>query len=212
MFFGLSTIDVDGSSVDTDGSINLPPGNSVNVIDKNPSDKTPWGDRKDRRNLQAGSGDKHFILFRVTDSNGLVYADNAAAMSENVFGPNDTVNLKSQMDACSVGKYTVIPGGKPGYDTTPLESAPGVIEISINVSLDNDRSTIRNAARDEAERVLGEYFGTGTTTLLTRYVDHAMFSLHSCIQDCGWAAYAGVGSYYQFYQAAYYKHAGVQVS
>ena len=30
-------------------------------------------------------------------------------------------------------------------------------------------------------------------------------------QDCGWAAYAYIGSYDQYYQDAYYSYAGVQL-
>ena len=30
-------------------------------------------------------------------------------------------------------------------------------------------------------------------------------------QDCGWAAYAYIGSYDQYYQGAYYSYAGVQL-
>ena len=31
------------------------------------------------------------------------------------------------------------------------------------------------------------------------------------LQDCNWAAYAYIGSYDQYYQGAYYSHAGVQL-
>jgi len=38
-----------------------------------------------------------------------------------------------------------------------------------------------------------------------------MYVLHSCIVGCGWAAYAGVNSWYSVYQGGYYKQVGVQM-
>jgi hypothetical protein len=213
LIFGLSKIDVGDATMGVDGSVKVPPGHAISVIKKDP---LPLFDRRDQRNLQDGTGEKHFLLFRVKDVNGLVYSHNATIMSDNLYGTgSDQINLKSQLTACSNGKYTVIPGGKPGYDTSPLESAPGVIDIQIDLDITNSttstRSKVRDAARDEAERELGAHFNLSTTTTLTRYVDHALFSLENCYVECGWAAYAGAGSYYQFYQGRYYAMAGVQL-
>lgn len=219
IFFGLSKLNVDGLTVGTDGGVSMPPGQAISVLARENSGK-PLFDRdlqendasaeeQSHRSLQSGTGNKHFILFRVIDSQGAVYADDAVTMSSNVY--SDAVNIKTQMTACSVGKYTVIPGGKPGYDTSPLEVSEGVIEITLPITLDNPRSTIRNAAIDAAEAKLAAHFGLSSGTSLTRYFDHTMFSLKECRQECGWAAYAGVGSYYQFYQARYYRDALVQL-
>lgn len=209
--FGESDIDIGGATVEPDGSISVPPGHAISAAatqGNNNNSHNPFS-----RRLQTGTGTKYFVLFRVTSSSGEVYSHSAMTMSENLFGTNDadSINLKSQMEACSVGKYIVQPGGKPGYDLSPLMSAPGVIDITIPITLDNPRSTVRDAARDEAERKLGEHFGLATTTILTTYMDHALFSLKSCLQECGWAAYASAPGYYQFYQGGYYAQAGVQL-
>jgi hypothetical protein len=199
--FGLSKIDVGGASINDDGSISLSRvhaisvvGNEIGTIDHHESPH----DAPFVRHLQSGTVEKNFLFFRVTDINGLVYPDSASVMSDNVFGTyGDTSNLKSQLTACSVGKYTVVPGGKSGYDISGLESAPGVVDIRIDVSLDNPMSAVRDAALKKAQEVLGGYFGRSWNTPLTVYTDHAMFSLKQCFQECGWAAYAAVGSYYQ---------------
>jgi hypothetical protein len=181
--FGSSAIDVRNSKINADGSIAMPPGKAISLIaSKNPNN--PF----QRRQLQSGTGNKHFLLFRVTDKDGLVYSHTAAQMSDNLFGTyGDTMNLKSQLTTCSVGKYTVVPGGKLGYNTTALESAPGVIDITIDVSLNNTSSVILNAAMNKAKEMLGNYFGKSTATALTTYADHTLFSLQKCFQDCGWA-------------------------
>lgn len=133
LVFGTSKININGASSNGKGGITLPPGVPISVVGN-----TPWGDRELRdtgRELQTGTGDKYFILFRVTDINGKVYGHSATTMSANMFGTNnqDSMNLKSQMTACSQGKYTIIPGCK-GFDCSALESAPGVIDITIPVS------------------------------------------------------------------------------
>lgn len=108
------------------------------------------------------------------------------------------MTFKSQMYACSVGKYTIATGGRPGYDTSDLESAQGVIDITIDVSLKNSsRRTVRNAVLAKAQEVMGNHFDLPTNTSLTTYVDHTLFSLENCYLECGWAAYASVGGYYQ---------------
>jgi len=176
--FAKSKLDVEGEMIDEDGIIKFTPGRLISIL-AHEKKEVPW-DRQ--RNLQEGTGNKYFILFRVTDSNGLVYPHSASVMSDNMFGTGgtDSVNLKTQLYACSVGKYIVIPGGKNGYDFSGLESAPGVVDITIPISLNNPRSTVRNAAITAAKEKLGNYFGLSTATHLMTYMDHALYSLEGC--------------------------------
>jgi hypothetical protein len=179
--YGQSKIDIQGATMNNDGSITLPNGKDISA-----KPISNLFGRRNQRDLQAGTGDKHFLLFRVTDSQGRVHQDTAQDMSNNLFGSYDVdrINLKSQMFACSNENYNVIPGSRSGYDTSSIESAPGVVEITIDVSLNNPISTVRDAAFRAAKEKLG-------TTSLTTYADHTLFSLEACYQDCGWAAYAG---------------------
>ena len=141
--------------IDEDGIIKFTPGRLISIL-AHEKMEVPWNRR---RNLQEGTGNKYFILFRVTDSNDLVYPHSASVMSDNMFGTGtDSVNLKTQLYACSVGKYIVIPGGKNGYDFSGLESAPGVVDITIPISLDSPTYSVRNAAIAAAKEKLGNYF------------------------------------------------------
>lgn len=238
VMFGFTKVGLQGATFDDAGSLRLPSGKDIDF--KSDSIAGNVFNLRGRRDLQAGTGDKHFLLFRVSDIDGLVHRHSPREMSDNVFGTyGDPNNLKSQMLACSVGKYRVIPGGRSGYDTSPIESAPGVIDIKIDVSLNNTRAVIRDAVFKAAQEALGNYFNLPSASVLTTYTDHVMFSIPYCFQDCSWAAYAGmksnqlhsnrdksclksslfsirlcisgVGSYYQFYRENYYLATRVQV-
>ncbi|KAL3805858.1 hypothetical protein HJC23_007819 [Cyclotella cryptica] len=208
--FGLSKINIHGASFHDDGSITMSPSQIISIVEEG-DEPNPF-DRRNKRDLQTGTGNKHFLLFRVTDVNGLVISDSPAVMSDKLYGTyGDRNNLKSQMAACSVGKYTVVPGGKEGFDTSGIESAPGVIDIRLDISLDNLRSTVINAALAKAQEVLRNHFKMPVDTPLTTFVDHTLFSLKDCFQECGWAACASVGSFYQFYVSGFYSFSGIQL-
>ena len=119
--------------------------------------------------------------------------------SDEVFGTGvDPVNLKSNIEECSWGKATVVPGlGDPN------EVATGVIEVSIGVSLEgNSRSTIRNAVTTAVEQKLGHS--------LPGPYNYVLYSLENCYgSECGWAAYAYINSWNSVYQNRYYKLPGV---
>lgn len=210
MHFGFSKINIRQATFHDDGFVTLPSNHAISVVEQENA-SSPF-DHRDQRDLQAGTGNKHFLLFRVTDVNGLVISDSPDEMSDNLYGTyGDTTNLKSQMKACSVGKYIIVPGGRNGFNTTGLESAPGVIDIRLDISLNNTRSNVINAALAKAQEVLGNYFGLSIYTPLTTYVDHTLFSLQDCFQECGWAAAAIVGGFYQFYVSIYYSFSGIQL-
>jgi hypothetical protein len=149
------------------------------------------------------------LLFRVKDTDGKVHPDSVDEMRDNVFGTGngnsgDKINLKTQLAACSVGGYTVVPGAKAGFEDA--ESASGVIDITLDISLDNPRATVRNAVLAKAREVMANKTELPVDTSLTTYADHTMFSLEKCHQECGWAAYASVGSYYQVRELAAQTH------
>ena len=134
-----------------------------------------------RRGLASYSGVKEVLVVRVTDSKGL-QPDRPGSMSDNIFGTyGDKNNLKTQMKACSFGKLDIVPTedcGKVKCD------APGVIDVTINISLKSaNRNQIRNAA-SEAVRIK-----TGIT--LPGNYDHVMYVVEGCYNNCGYAAYAG---------------------
>ena len=143
------------------------------------------------------------MVVRVTDVDGKVIGDSAAQVGDNIFGTNgDPVNLKSQMLACSYGvvditnQYT-----SPNIDDKL--SAPGVIDVKINISINGNRYTVHNAVTAAANAKLGYS--------LPGQHEQVMYVLEKCYQDCGWAAYAFINSWMSVYQAQYYSMTGVQM-
>ena len=169
-------------------------------------DKFNFGKKKggkgNTRRLAMVTGVKPILVVRVTDSAGLVSSESATLISDNIFGTSgDTMTLKSQMYDCSFGQLNITAGLPTNPD--PNEVAPGVVEVDINISLNNRRSTIRNAVTTAVQAKLG-------TTLPGPY-HQVMYVLEGCYQDCGWAAYAYVNSWNSVYQSNYYKMVGVQM-
>ena len=82
------------------------------------------------------------LSFRVLLS-GLVHPDSAETMSDKIFGTyGDTTTMKDQFEACSFGKLKIT--NNYGFSLGNAASAPGVIEVKINVSLKTSgRSTIQ---------------------------------------------------------------------
>ena len=141
------------------------------------------GTRRDRsrRRLAVTKGDKPILVVKVTDSAGKARSENSAQISDNIFGTyGDLVNLKSQLAACSFDQLIVQPGLNP---PDSHEVAPGVIEVTIGVTLSgNSRGTIRNAVTTAVQSKLGHS--------LPGPYQQVMYVLHSCDHtDCGWAAY-----------------------
>lgn len=155
------------------------------------------------RNLVTFEGTKAFLAVRVTDSAGRVHPDNAAMISDNIFGTSgDPINLKSQMASCSFNKLRIT--NNYSVDISDHLSAPGVISISIPIQLaGNDRQTIRDAIVKATETKLG--------FTLPGPFHHVMYILEDCYTDCGWAAYAYVNSWLSIYQSDNYKFPGVQM-
>ena len=156
------------------------------------------------RNLQQSfgshTGNKPMLVVKVTDVNGLAQDETPAVISDDVFGTSgDTVNLKSQMNACSMGRLTIIPGdNNSGRISQSVYSAPGVISVTIGVSLETKSPTeIRNAVTTAVQKKLG-------VTLPGPY-KNVIYVLETCYVDCGWAAYAFVNGWNSIYVGNNYK-------
>lgn len=123
-------------------------------------------------------GEKPVIVVRVIDKNGLAVPDDANTVSDKVFGTSgDTSTMRSQFDACSFHKLEIV-WHHSGSIRKEL-SAPGVLEVNIDVSLrDSDTDTIRAAMVNAAQVKLG--FD------LPGPFHHVMFVLEGCYyQNCG---------------------------
>jgi len=171
----------------------VPPGLDIAAsVRKNPSKG---------RNLAVVTGTKPILVVKVTDAVGKQRAESPFQIGDDVFGyGTDQVNLKSQMAACSMGTLNIVPGADPNG----TQSAPGVVEVTIGVTLEgNDRATIRNAVTTAVQAKIGE-------SLPGRY-QQVMYVLESCYVDCGWAAYAYINSWNSVYQGSYYYMTGVQM-
>ncbi len=115
---------------------------------------------------------------RVTDSQGRVHPDNAATISDKIFGTyGDSENMKTQFEACSFNKLKIT--NNYSRDISQHLAAPGVVEVTIGVSLNNNRGAIYSAAVQATKAKLG--FD------LPGNFDHVMFVLENCYTDCGWA-------------------------
>ena len=92
-------------------------------------------------------------------------------LSDKIFGTNgDTVNLKTQYEACSYGKLKILPAQnaeEANSDGGPIQD--GVIEVSIEERvIGADPSRIANAALSATTKIIGD---------LETIVDHVMLCL-----------------------------------
>lgn len=159
------------------------------------------------RNLQSfGShtGNKPMLVVKVTDVNGLAPDETPAVISDDVFGTlGDSVTLKSQLYACSMGRLTVIAGdNNSGRINQSVYDAPGVVSVTIDVSLTaNTPGVIRNAVTKAVQNKLG-------VTLPGPY-KNVIYVLQKCYGECGWAAYAILNGWNSVYVGDNYKFVGV---
>ena len=155
-----------------------------------------------RRRLAIVTGDKPILVVKVIDSEGRARAEERSEISDDIFGSfSDTMTLKSQMYDCSFGQLNIVPGVIPGK---PEETAgsPGVIEVTINVSIINTKNIIEEAVASAVENKYG--------ISLPGPYQQVMYVLDTC-PSCNWAGYAYINSWLSAYQGVYYKHVGVQM-
>ena len=141
------------------------------------------------RRLASVTGDKPILVVKVTDASNppLARSESPAVIGDDIFGYHgDTVNLKSQLSDCSMGKLNIVPGVPEHMDKYAIvdgEIQEGVIEITIGITLPgNDRYAIHNAVTAK----VSEYLGTS----LPGPYDQVMYVIEKCYVGCGWAAYA----------------------
>ena len=152
-------------------------------------------------------GDKKVLVVRVTDSAGQAVPEDAAYVSDKIFGTSgDVETMTSQFAACSNGKLRIT-NEYPSDIDAELMAAPGVIDVQIDVVLNGtDRGTIRSNVSEKVMAKLG-------LEALPGPFDHVMYVLAGCWEsdDCGWAAYAYVNSWNSVYQGQFYKMPAVQM-
>ena len=195
----------------TSGDIILKPGSGQNSINKRRRNLSLiQKNNHQHRKLAVYEGQKQVLVVRVVDSNNLAHPDSPQTMSDKIFGTNgDSSTMTSQFYACSFGKLAITndysKNGNPNAAAINSKlSAPGVVEVKINVSLEtSDSGTIRNAVTDAVNSKLG--------FTLPGDLDHVMYVLEACYVGCGWAAYAYVNSWNSVFQKNYYKMVGVQM-
>jgi hypothetical protein len=91
--------------------------------------------------LSSYVGTKPVLVVRVTDVNGLSPTGDADTMSDKFFGTyGDPETMVTQFDSCSYGAFKIV------TKQYPQMSAPGVLDVSIPVSLTNSgKDVIRKA-------------------------------------------------------------------
>eukprot|EP00584_Thalassiosira_punctigera_P019424 CAMPEP_0172555260 /NCGR_PEP_ID=MMETSP1067-20121228/58322_1 /TAXON_ID=265564 ORGANISM="Thalassiosira punctigera, Strain Tpunct2005C2" /NCGR_SAMPLE_ID=MMETSP1067 /ASSEMBLY_ACC=CAM_ASM_000444 /LENGTH=884 /DNA_ID=CAMNT_0013343775 /DNA_START=163 /DNA_END=2813 /DNA_ORIENTATION=- len=221
LLYGLSKINLSGATKSGNGSnkkFSLPTGKSISILKKGRGKDENKGGLNDKngrggRNLQAVTN-KYFLVFRITDSGGRVNAQTPQEISDNVFGTDgDQINFKSQMAAISNNKFNVIPGVKIGNSLSSIQSAKGVVNITIGIRLDdNSDNVILNAAVEAALARLNSINPGSQMTNLKAYVDHALFTKAGCYPNsCPYAAYAYIGGYRQMYHGIYINYPAVVI-
>jgi len=162
----------------------------------------------DRRQLSSTMGDTPILAVRVTDKYGRSVSEDAANVSSNIFGTDaghvDTVNLKSQLEACSFGQVQVLAG--VGDEN---EAAPGVIEVSIDEALEDGEdlfvhsyTVVWNAVVAAVEDLLEES--------LPGPYQHVMVIMPPC-EDCWFAAWAFFAEWGSLFQGSYYSYPNTQL-
>jgi hypothetical protein len=204
---GVSTL-VLNPNVQTDGkSIFLP--NDLEIVIGNKQQNS----NKSQRKLQGDVfGDKPLLVVRVVDSQNRAVPESVTGVSNEVFGNGvDSINLKTQISACSFNKLTIQPAETVGtYNGIDVPSkvqpfASGTIEVQIPVDL----TTVANRyeAKDATTVAVQNYLGFS----LPGPFEQVMYVYEKCYVDCGWAAYAYINSWNSVFQGVYYKHAAVQM-
>jgi len=216
---GQFKLDVQGLEYDEE-KIYIPKGWGIASKISNGTKKSPpWKSNRLRHHAQDNNiyedrnlktGDRKVLVVKVVTPEVIdpIYGnvtcaasqlpESPAEISSIIFGEgptgiaNSNVNMKDQLSACSFDKLNMIP--TDGDD--PI-NAPGVITLDIEVSLCNHRNRFRDDAKLKLEEKLGRP--------VTEVYDHVIFLMEKCVQNCGWAAFAGSNSWYSFYQNINYK-------
>ncbi len=136
---GHATLDIDRSLSEIDGGAPLEASEIAIAESFQPAASTD----------SSKFGESSVLVVRV-DTPDSTHPTDEAEMSANVFGgPDDQVNLKSQIDGCSHGKKTIVPVDVPGHP-------PGVLTAAVDlIAADHDSGDLANAAAELARIQLG---------------------------------------------------------
>ena len=128
------------------------------------------------RQLSKTLGEKTVLAVRVLVTNSQT-THNALELSQAIFGgPNDQVNLKSQVHACSHGKLNF--EKRPDLDGIDTNIREGVVSIQVNLPVNAGHKKIVNAVSAEINRQFGMTH--------VEIADHVMYCLPQ-------GAFGGVG-------------------
>lgn len=190
-----SPADVNSTGRFTIESVSLPPGIIQVQTEGTARKRRQLAQRQ--RELSSYVGTKPVLVVRVTDVNGLAPVGDAHTMSDKFFGTyGDPETMVTQFKSCSYGAFKVV------TKQYPQMSAPGVLDVSIPVSLQNTRDVIRKAIHSAVEAKLGFSATPGPFA-------HVLYVIEKCYVDCGWAAYAYVNSWLSVYHSKYFMYPAV---
>ena len=109
-------------------------------LNSNANNNNNNNSHRNGKNMYEGT--KKLLVVRVTDATGKSVPERADYVSDKIFGTyNDKITPKSGFDACSFGKFSIT----NEYDNPNIQrklSAPGVLDVTIDVRLDE---TTQNA-------------------------------------------------------------------
>ncbi|KAL9187280.1 hypothetical protein ACHAXT_001383 [Thalassiosira profunda] len=180
--------------------VTLPAG-AVKVVDKREEAET----RRLATNMYEGV--KKVLVVKVRDSEGLAVPEGANFISNKFFGTNgDRVTMTSGFRDCSFGRMLISNDYGDAIDEDLL-SAPGVVEVRINIKLrESTQSQIRNKVAVAVQQKL--------SVALPGPFDHVVFVLAECFPvgtDCRFEAYAFVNYWLSVFVRDNYKFPAVQM-
>ena len=166
-------------------------------------------DRALRRRLNRHNGVKKALVIRVIDRYNRAVSGNASYLSDKFFGTNgDSVTMKSGFNDCTFGKLQFT-NEYNDQNIDKVLSAPGVMEVKIDISLSSStQSQIRSAVLQAAQSKLG-------FSLPGQSFDHVLIVAEHCYpnsqDNCAFAAYAFVNSWLSVYVDDNYKFPAVSM-
>jgi len=167
--------------------VSLPTGN-IKLIEENESIRRRLTDKR-RRLGNRFEGNKKVLLIRITDVDGRSIPETARQVSNKFFGTyGDAMTVKSGFESCSFGAMKITSDySGTSVDTSKL-SAPGVVDVTIGLSLSSaSQVDIIEAAATAVMKKLD--------VGLPGPFAHVIFILEDCYTgeaECNFAAYGYV--------------------
>mmetsp|Transcript_3617 Transcript_3617/g.5403 ORF Transcript_3617/g.5403 Transcript_3617/m.5403 type:complete len:672 (-) Transcript_3617:219-2234(-) len=184
-----------------DESVRIPRGaDMLAYIKTAPTPRPPAFHKEDGDPFFFFPAPKRALVIKVIDSDGDTVSETPAQLSDYVFGTGgDSITARSQLNACSYGKFDLKPESPEGLDSNT--SAEGVIKVTIDIPFSSGKYAVESAVRDEAAKILGY-------ELPGEAYDYVMISV-KCYQYCNWAAYAYTNSWLSVFKNEFITQPGV---